>query len=147
MILKCTYCNGKMRVDEKSIPDGKWVKVKCPHCSGIGLAGRQRPGDGAIPGHDVPAPPPATTETAIFRSEPPVADGQPERRTPVGEPSLPRDAFRDFSFPAETKAAPVEESPRKTGKTLWIVAWIGASLAIIIFFALVVNLVLPGPLK
>jgi predicted Zn finger-like uncharacterized protein len=140
MILKCTYCSGKMRVDEKSIPEGKWVKVKCPHCSGIGLAGRQHPGEGAIPGGSIPP------QAAPSPMEPAAPDGRLAYHTTVDEPSLPQDAFKGFRFPAETEAVAVKESPpKKSG--LRILAWIGASLGIVLLFALVVNLVLPGPLK
>jgi predicted Zn finger-like uncharacterized protein len=146
MILKCTYCNGKMRVDEKSIPEGKWVKVKCPHCNGIGLAGAQPPPEGAIPGHSLPSPSAGAPEVASTPRIPP-SDTQLPYLPRQEEPSVPQDAFRGFRFPAEKASAEISQSEGKKTRRFRALAWIAASLGVILLFALIVNLVLPGPLK
>lgn len=143
MVIKCAHCKGLMRIEESRIPAGGGVKVRCPHCSEIGYvpapdveAARETkpvPGDhpasgealaGAIPVHQTLA-----SETVKGASGP--------------EPSLPEDAFHDFRFPAERQMQESVSAPLSRGKR--ILVWAAVSLAVVAFFALLVNLVLPGP--
>jgi hypothetical protein len=135
-----------MRVDDKTIPDGRWVKVRCPHCQGIGLAGHQTPaGIPSRPGSPVPA---------AFPQEPSASPAAqvgkgPSVRSPddpqVFELSLPADAFKDFRFPAEAEIGPTAKREPALGKR--ILVWFCVSLGIVFVFALLVNLILPGPPK
>jgi hypothetical protein len=144
MILKCAYCSGQMRVDESRIPQGKRVRIRCPHCDGIGLTSLDPPsGDsvGAVP---------AAAELKDRGALSPLS-GQEERgssRVPgkgpeVSEPAVPAYAFNGFRFPSEVETG--RPAKRSWGPRTRIAAWVGASLGIVLVFALIVNLVLPGP--
>jgi predicted Zn finger-like uncharacterized protein len=123
MILKCSYCSGTMRIDEEALHGGRPLKVRCPHCKGVGFAGARPSGGAPFPERRASSPGTQAAETA--------------------ELALPPDAFKDFRFPSEEdRARPVKRS--MSAKTR-ILVWIGASIGIIIIFALLVNLVLPGP--
>jgi predicted Zn finger-like uncharacterized protein len=141
MVIRCAHCQGTMRLDEKNIPDKPKVKVRCPHCSGIGY----------IENTSTPNPLPS-----LFDEQPVSQDEGPKFELPepptdnleVGyDVSLPHDAFKDFRFPAEQDR---QNNHRKTAigltsiglKTIILVV---ASLVVIIFFALLVNIILPGP--
>ena len=144
MILKCSYCSGKMRVDDERIPVGRAVKVRCPHCKGIGLIARKAPAGptasltsaAAAKGESAPAAPPPTP-TEMIDSFEHSQGSQP--------PSLlsERDAFDEFRFPSEQEVVQAGEKARGTG--IRIIGWIVASLAVILAFALIVNLILTGP--
>lgn len=138
MIVRCAHCNGQMKLDEASLPDKPRFKVKCPLCQGIGYVERQ-PVD-TSPVEDDPAVKAAADAydtTAEFRKSELAAAAKSY------DPSLPADAFRDFHFPAEMEDDGQPRAPIRTG--LKIVLWAIASLAVIAFFALLVNVVLPGP--
>lgn len=136
MVIRCAHCQGTMRLDEKNIPDKPKVKVRCPHCRGIGY----------IENTLAPNPPPSLLD------EQPVS--QPDQskfelREPLTDKSemeydvsLPHDAFKDFRFPAEQDR---QNNSRKTAIGLKTIVLAVASLVVIIFFALLVNIILPGP--
>ena len=131
-----------MRVELKDLPPGKKVRVRCPHCRTIG----QIP----VPRRPLDSPPyPGPKAGEGRRLSAPTGRGEEKSIASVRgssralDPSLPEDAFDDFRFPAEEgKAAP---RGRALGMGLKVLVWVGASLGIVLFFALLVNLVLPGP--
>jgi hypothetical protein len=118
-------------VDESRLPPGERAKVRCPHCKEISSIGdlTKQPGRPASPG--------VTAEVAGEKKN--VSRGKAMDH----EPTFPKDAFENFRFPAETEAKEFPKKPRRS--LLKAIIWIGVSLAIIGFFALLVNLVLPGP--
>ncbi len=138
MIVRCALCKGQMKLDEANLPDRPRIKVRCPHCQGIGYVERPR-SDISVSGSDpsVQAASDAFGTTAEFR------------RREVGfeadshEPTVPADAFKEFHFPAETRDEPQVHEPRSRG--LKILLWAVISLAVVAFFALIVNIILPGP--
>jgi predicted Zn finger-like uncharacterized protein len=144
MILKCSYCSGKMRVDDERLPVGKAVKVRCPHCKGIGLTARKAPAEptaslrsaAAAKRESAPAAPPPRPTEKIDSSEPSQVSPPPSS-PPEG------DEFDEFRFPSEQEVVQAGEKARGTG--IRIIGWIVASLAVILAFALIVNLVLTGP--
>jgi predicted Zn finger-like uncharacterized protein len=136
MVIRCAHCQGTMRLDEKNIPDKPKVKVRCPHCSGIGY----------IENTSAPNPLPS-----LFDEQPVSQPDQSkfELREPLTDKlemeydvSLPHDAFKDFRFPAEQDR---QNNHRKTAIGLNTIILAVASLVVIIFFALLVNIILPGP--
>lgn len=143
MVIKCSQCKGLMRVDEARIPKGGGVKVRCPRCGEVGY----------VPARDVEVaretkPVPATSDPSNVpaphlaeAAEPPVF--REKRRTDHEDPTLPEDAFHDFRFPAERPIAKKNRNsaPRKRR----ILVWVAVSVAVVTFFALFVNLMLPGP--
>jgi predicted Zn finger-like uncharacterized protein len=133
MILKCSYCSGKMRVDDARLPVGRAVKVRCPHCKGIGLTARKAP---AVPAESMKKAAPLNRVESI---EPPA---QPAESRSV-EFSPEPDVSDEFRFPSEREAEPERGKTRGTWPR--VLVWVGASLAIILAFALIVNLVLTGP--
>jgi hypothetical protein len=132
-----------MRVDEARIPKGGGVKVRCPHCDEIGY----------VPARDVEVaretkPVPATSERSNIPPphfaeavEPPVSR-QP-RQPNHEDATLPEDAFHDFRFPAERPIAKKNRNPAPRKRR--ILVWVAVSVALVAFFALFVNLMLPGP--
>ena len=143
MVIKCSHCKGLMRVDEARIPKGGGVKVRCPHCDDVGYA----------PARDVEVvretkPVPVTYDSSNI-SPPQFAQAaeSPVSRQPRQpnheDATLPEDAFHDFRFPAERPVAKKNRNPapRKTR----VLVWVAVSVAVVAFFALFVNLMLPGP--
>jgi predicted Zn finger-like uncharacterized protein len=136
MIIKCSHCAGKMRVDESRIPKGQRFKIRCPHCKGIGVIQDQ-------PAVDQAAAPEVLTGASGVGEK-----GSPAPRTTgngVSEHTLPSDAFHSFRFPSEREAPLVEPPPARRG--CGIVTWILVSLGVVAFFALLVNIILSGPAR
>jgi hypothetical protein len=125
MILKCYHCDGLMEAQITSVPAGTRVKAKCPHCLGSGYVE-----DAAMNG---------------LRSAPLVgADSQPVE-IPWSErsPTRPDGSEETFRFPAEGGAT--ERQQRAGSRIRRLIWWSVASILVIAVFALIVNLVLPGP--
>jgi hypothetical protein len=124
-----------MRVDESRIPKGQKVKVRCPHCKEIGIIQDE----------------PAVDKTPTLEEAAGVPSGEQEISPPaprtvgpeVSEHTLPSDAFESFRFPSEREAPLLERSSSRIG--FRTIAWILVSLAIVGFFALLVNIILSGP--
>ncbi len=131
MIVTCPQCERKMQLDEKRVPPGEQVKVKCPHCEHIQNFRSQ----GAVQ-------PARNSQEGEPRRPPPVMSATNSAAASDIEPDLPRDAFQDFRFPVEQSKTPRNDSMTKGPR---IALWVGISLAVIVFFALLVNIVLPGP--
>jgi hypothetical protein len=144
MIVQCSKCQGKMRVDQGRIPPGEKVKIRCPLCGEIQAYSEQ-------PTSVIRADISEVMPQGVAAS--PKAGVREQKASPAllrgpQEPSIPSDAFQDFRFPAERSANPASrnktpEKPRRSG--LRAAIFILASLAIIALFALIVNIVLPGP--
>ncbi len=133
MIVKCAHCRGLMRVDHKQIPAHAQAKVRCPHCRGLGLV--RIPPLGALqePSAKKPSGPADLARAAgagFAGSGQPAVHEEPEYAD-------------EYLFPAERETLPYERQPGVIG--LRIVAWAVASVLIIFLFALLVNLMLPGP--
>ncbi|MBM3298411.1 MAG: hypothetical protein FJY85_00480 [Deltaproteobacteria bacterium] len=132
-----------MRLDEGRIPRGGGVKVRCPRCQGIGFVkspvtsawSEDRGAPGAAPETDwrFPAAGSANRGPSAMRSPAVRPD----------EPSIPDDAFENFRFPAE--ADDREPERKQVGRGTKVLLWAAVSLAVVALFALLVNLVLPGP--
>jgi hypothetical protein len=58
---------------------------------------------------------------------------------------LPEDAFSDFRFPSEGDPRKTVSPARPRSSKTRVAVWLGASVGIILFFAMLVNLILPGP--
>ncbi len=133
MIVKCAHCRGLMRVDHKQIPAQAQAKVRCPHCRGLGLVRTQPPGEPQAPsaktpsGHAALAGP---SGAGVVRSAQPAVHEEPEY-------------VDEYLFPAERETLPYERQPGVI--SLRIVAWAVASVLVVLLFALLVNLILPGP--
>lgn len=144
MIVQCSKCQGKMRVDQDRIPPGEKVKIRCPLCGEIQAYSEQSTSVTATHKPEVGPPGVAASPKAGVRDQ--KATPGPLRASQ--EPSIPPDAFQDFRFPAERSANPgsrtkAPQKPRRRG--LRAAIFILASLAVIAVFALIVNIVLPGP--
>ena len=122
-----------MRVDDSCLPEGKAVKVRCPHCQGIGTVEPLAPD----PGKSAPA---SETSTALpDQPKAPTDEApQPEPRQELFDP------LDDISFPSDSgpTLGPAAQPGRKW---LRMAIWAVVSLAVVGFFALLVNIVLPGP--
>jgi predicted Zn finger-like uncharacterized protein len=136
MIIKCSHCAGKMRIDESRIPKGQEVKIRCPHCKEIWVLKDQSAVERT--------PPPQVVANASG-----VQENSPSRPRTTGngvsEHTLPSDAFHSFRFPSEREGPSAEQPP--AGRGFGIVTWILVSLGVIAFFALLVNIILSGPAK
>jgi len=134
MIVKCTQCGEKMRVDDKSVPPGKKVKLRCPHCQAVGVTWLPTPEE------DAGVAPLASVVDETKRIPSPAAAAPKETERELHPPA---DAFNNFRFPSEEE----DRGPHRPAMSwkLRLVLWIAASVGVILFFALLVNLVLPGP--
>ena len=133
MIVKCAFCDGFMRVDRESLGTGKKAKVRCPRCQKVGLVSAT-----AI-----------AHKSAKSKRKIPGASGvlsySPEKsevgEAPNGEELL--ESSDEYLFPSEQKDFSYGRTAE--GKGIRIFLWIMASLIVILLFAMLVNLVLPGP--
>lgn len=143
MILKCSKCDGMMKVDENIVPKAENFKVRCPHCGEIDTVPHPTFSDPNTENEArEPAPirqdsPPLQQTTELEPAS--SGDNKPEG----AEPSLPSDAFGRFRFPAEKEAKDKPKEPM--GRRARILVWAGLSAAVVVLFALLVNLLLPGP--
>jgi hypothetical protein len=131
-----------MRVDETRIPSGGKVKVRCPHCRGIGSA--EHSAD-AVSVDKSRILEPAPEQTPLAPVLPEAAGNSAQDVAFAGfDLKLPEDSFQSFRFPAEAEV----DRPmlRRSGIGRTILMWLGISLAVIGIFALLVNIILPGPL-
>ncbi|MEW6348312.1 MAG: MJ0042-type zinc finger domain-containing protein [Thermodesulfobacteriota bacterium] len=133
MVVKCSHCFGLMRVDDARIPAEKTVRVRCPHCRGIGTVGPLEPA--ALAQEDGPDIP-GSVETAPTAGEKELATDRPQ---------VLFDPLDDIRFPEEPR--PAMSVAKSEGRWLTFAIWAGISLAVVGIFALLVNLVLPGPGK
>lgn len=144
MIVKCSKCQGKMRVDQSRIPVGEKFKIRCPTCGEIQPFTGQPADSVSSDQQEV-----MLKDVAIPRK--PATPDQSEKAEPQRSPdefTIPSDAFQSFRFPGERTAGSASRNkssgnpgPRK-GIRVLIFALV--SLAIIAAFALIVNVVLPG---
>ncbi len=131
MVVKCSHCFGLMRVDDSRIPPDKTVRVRCPHCRGIGTVGPlEAPLAHDENGPEIPGP-----------VEPTPSAG--EKELPAEQPTVLFDKLDDIRFPEEPGS--VRSAAEREGRWKSIAIWVGISLAVVGIFALLVNLVLPGP--
>ncbi|MBI5571780.1 MAG: hypothetical protein HY914_17690 [Desulfomonile tiedjei] len=137
MIVRCCYCEGVLRVDETSLPAGRRAKIRCPHCKKIGSM-PDIPLQGAV-SEDATAEAPAEP-----RDHPRLLPMEESSPAVAEEATMPRDAFQSFRFPAEQEES--REHPKTSRhRGLRLAVWVIVSLAIVSLFALLVNLILPGP--
>lgn len=145
MVVKCSKCQGKMRVDQSRIPHGEKVKIRCPLCGEI--QPYTEPAAAAVP---TGQPEAQARQTAGLQKS--AAGERSDALAPTRVPeelTIPADAFQDFRFPAErkpgeqTRNSSSREPRRGKGIGTWI--FVLASIAVIIAFALIVNIILPGP--
>lgn len=134
MIVRCCQCEGKMRIDESALPKGQTVKVRCPHCSAVGCMPE-------VPLTDAAGSGKSGHESEYVSLLPP----EPLPPTPAkAEAEFDPDAFRDFRFPAE-RDAPLPKRTLPVSRTRRLAVWAAISVAVVLLFALLVNLILPGP--
>jgi predicted Zn finger-like uncharacterized protein len=142
MIIRCAHCQGTMRIDEKSLPDRPKVKVRCPHCNGIGYVEPK-----------VPRPTPTVSSPAERPTPKSPQSKFPLPQQVADEPgmeydlSIPEDAFEEFRFPAEQNGNGRLRNGIRNGATVGLktIILVIASLITVAFFALLVNIILPGP--
>jgi predicted Zn finger-like uncharacterized protein len=142
MIAKCSHCGGMMRIDESGLPKGRSVRVRCPLCNEVG------------PIREVSSPAPADRPLGGVEA-PQSTSGSPDRpheqilarpqttSQETEELSASSGVTSEFRFPAEQgPVAPSEPTFSRTRKMLF---WVLGSLLVVAAFALLVNIILPGP--
>jgi predicted Zn finger-like uncharacterized protein len=146
MITKCVTCDGMMRVDEDRIPPGGSVRVRCPHCKGIVTV--PSPLAAAAPDDDFDARP--LDHSGVY------AVGTMSAPAPSGSGEHAAGASHDFTFPDDAfqrmrgKGDRNQEPPPVPSPASWkkrLIIWAAASFAVVAMFALLVNIILPGPTK
>jgi hypothetical protein len=68
---------------------------------------------------------------------------QPRQSRDWKEAAIPRDAFKTFRYPEERENHQTPPKQAKRGLPLWL--WVLISLMVVAFFAVLVNVILPGP--
>lgn len=133
IILKCSQCGGMMKVDEAKVPPNRKFKVRCPHCQNVDVFSGDAVGLQGSPVGPLAAP---------AAQQPPLAP-PPEPRRDSGPSLVVPPSLRDFEFPADQQ----DEPPARTlmSRKTRIICWAVGSLLWVALFALLVNLILPGP--
>ena len=142
MVTRCPHCKGMMRVDESLIPSGGGVRIRCPHCKGIDYVADPASAETRkVPANrsKIETVPSGTRTNRPMGGTPHAPIGSQS----VSEATIPDDAFQGFRFPAEKGASAFPA--RRLSKRMRILLWVIASLVIVAIFALLVNIVLPGP--
>ncbi len=142
MVVRCFQCNGLLRVDENSLPFDRRAKVRCPHCKSIGLMPEQPAAHLATGDPNAAAPGDADYPALLPVQVPPPP---PPKPPDWKEAAIPHDAFNSFRYPGDRNAKASEKKPPTAPKKWALVAWVVVSVAVVAFFALLVNLILPGP--
>lgn len=133
MIVKCPHCNQLLQTGETCLSDTSNMRVRCPLCSGEGMLA------GANQNSDLP---PVTQK--IWKDRPAEAEDVVKAgHTLPSDLTIPEDAFNHFRFPAETETSRTG-SPR-FGKSFRKPLFALVSIIVVIFFAALVNIILPGP--
>jgi hypothetical protein len=109
-----------MKIDEGSLPEGRSVRVRCPHCNEIG-----------------PAQEPVSLAEGLDTSS------LPRDRILAAPKAARTGRGGDFHLPANQAPAALEKKMLSRG--VKIVLWVIGSLLVVGFFALLVNIILPGP--
>ncbi len=142
MIVRCAHCQGTMRLDEKSLPDRPKVNVRCPHCHGIVYVEPKVPRLKPAVSSLAERPTPKSSQSK-FQLPKRVADESGMEY----DISIPEDAFEEFRFPAEQNGNGRLPNGIRNGATIKLktVILVIASLITVMLFALLVNIILPGP--
>ncbi|MBM4329418.1 MAG: hypothetical protein FJ118_19915 [Deltaproteobacteria bacterium] len=122
IVVRCSHCGGLMKVDRDAITVGGSVRVRCPHCEEVGWV--RDASDGRETKIRGPGP------SAALSSHAPATLGEP-------------DYADDYRFPVEQEAAASQRSAMALRAR--ILVWLVLSLGVIVIFAFLVNLILPGP--
>jgi predicted Zn finger-like uncharacterized protein len=145
MVVKCFYCESLLHVDENRISGDQDVRVRCPKCGKEGLIPKQENPLGSIADHSSVIEPGGKNLTEKSPITEKKMDQPPSKRSvsgKAGELTLPEDAFKNFRFPAEMGAP-------KQKKSFWssraaLIAFVAVSILVVVFFAALVNIILPG---
>ncbi len=133
MIVECPHCNKLLQFAETDVPNGKGQDVKCPLCSGVGTLA------GAVQNSDT-----GPVHVVTGDDEKPKAHGQAKPAHPMpSDLTIPEDAFNHFRFPAETESQ--RSSIPRAGKPFGKLLFAAASILVVVLFATLVNVILPGP--
>ncbi len=132
MIVECPHCSQLLQTAQSSLSDIHDLNVRCPLCSGEGtLAGV---------GSEKDLSP---VSQGIRKNQTRKADDALKAQTLPSDLTIPEDAFNHFRFPAETEALRTR-APR-FGKSFRKPLFALASILVVILFAALVNIILPGP--
>lgn len=134
MILSCSQCGGMMKVDEAKVPANRKFKVRCPHCQYVDV----------VTGQSV-APEVSATGPLEARNDQPARLKQSHAIARDRESSLDvQRSHGDIHFPADI--GDVEPLAKKLmSRKMWLICWVVGSVTWVGLFALLVNLILPGP--
>jgi predicted Zn finger-like uncharacterized protein len=146
IIVRCSHCRGLMKVDDGRLPADKPGRVRCPHCDRICPADPRQDlsdqlrttSEAALEDTEGARVPPAESEKTAPQSAP----GTVKRPSTVSQPA---EDDNDFVFPAEQGGRRSRERSLSTGGRVILLTVL--SLFVMAFFALVVNVLLPGPPK
>lgn len=132
MIVECPHCNQLLQTPETDPLHGKDLDVRCPVCSGGGI----------LTGASQEAVSTSLGEQSNEKKKLSTHDSSKSGQTLPSDLSIPEDAFNHFRFPAETEA--LRSSVSRFGKLYQKLLFAVISLIVVIFFAVLVNIVLPG---
>jgi predicted Zn finger-like uncharacterized protein len=145
MVVKCFYCESLLHVDENRIPGDQDVRVRCPKCGKEGLIQKAENPLGSIADHSPviePSGPSLTEQSPMTEKKMDQSSSKRSASGKAGELTLPEDAFNNFRFPAETGAPNQKKSFWSSRSAL--IAFVAVSVLVVIFFAALVNIILPG---
>lgn len=139
MVIRCHQCKGLLQVDEKNLPSDRRAKIRCPHCKGIGMM------PDASHQHVTGESPSEAAGNPQGGGYPALLPVEPQRQPrDWKEAALPQDAFKTFRYPGDREESRESvRKPSRRGLPLWV--WVIVSVVVVGFFALLVNLILPGP--
>lgn len=143
MVIRCPHCKSMMRIDETLIPRGGGVRIRCPRCKGMDYVRDQAASPSQATPPDQSRPEQVRGEQAAMTRPAVRPSHDPVRSSGVTEATMPDDAFQGFRFPAERETGALQA--RTLSRSMKILLWVIASLVVVAVFALLVNIVLPGP--
>lgn len=132
MIVECPHCHELLRTGNVNLSPGQELSAKCPRCAGEGLL-TGCAAQTVCPDHN-----PDLTVAPKQRLD---HDGK-SLVSHSSDFTLPEDAFNHFRFPAETES---QRSGASTKRNLRMFIFAGVSVLVVVLFAALVNVVLPGP--
>lgn len=139
MLIQCRFCKGLIRCDPVIVNQASATNVQCPHCGRVGYIQARKSYETENRKEQFTRGP--VQEHEIFPEQLDEKDTVRER-SEAWEGEIPNESSQELHIMNVTQIS----SHQKTtaSGTKWL-RWILASAAVIVFFALLVNLILPGP--
>ncbi len=139
MVIQCRSCNGLLRCDPMLASGDRARRIRCPHCGRDGFIHNDTVSEGGAVLETI-TPKPDVDKNIISKEQ--SENDEFREQKDVWELEI-RQEPREEADAMSSEQKPLCAKP--AGSRINWVRWIAASFAVVLVFALFVNLILPGP--